>query len=303
MALTPEQRNILAQIKRIGAQRGASPKEIKAAIETGLVESNLSNPAGGTADSGGWRQERRSLYKDPTNVAASINRFFDETGRVRSRYARAGDLAAAVQRPAAQYRGRYQGVSGRAAALMGMKGSAPGVAASAPSPAPGVDNSQARRAAIAQFLGDKNADPVDFAMQVRSLKDTPATTTTTRAPRAPRAAPASTGGSVGTFGNQKVAGWIAPILDYARRNGWQGTVTSGYRSYADQQRIYNSGVRPAAKPGTSNHEFTAFPGGAVDVSNAAQLARILAKSPYAGKLVWAGAKDPVHFSHPRNGSY
>ena len=62
-------------------------------------------------------------------------------------------------------------------------------------------------------------------------------------------------------------------------------------------------MRPAAKPGTSNHEFTAFPGGAIDVSNAAELSRILKSSPYASKLVWAGAKDPVHFSHPRGGSY
>jgi murein DD-endopeptidase MepM/ murein hydrolase activator NlpD len=41
---------------------------------------------------------------------------------------------------------------------------------------PGVDNSVARSAAIAQFLGDKRADPVTFAMQVRGLRDTPATT-------------------------------------------------------------------------------------------------------------------------------
>jgi hypothetical protein len=33
------------------------------------------------------------------------------------------------------------------------------------------------------------------------------------------------------------------------------------------------------------------------------LNRILSRSPYAGKLVWAGSKDPVHFSYPHNGSY
>jgi hypothetical protein len=108
---------------------------------------------------------------------------------------------------------------------------------------------------------------------------------------------------VANFEGHKVAAWIAPALEYARQHGWKGQVTSGFRSFADQQRIYNSGVRPAAKPGTSNHEFTAYPGGAVDVSAAQQLAQILAKSPYAGKLVYAGAKDPVHFSHPHNGGY
>lgn len=71
----------------------------------------------------------------------------------------------------------------------------------------------------------------------------------------------------------------------------------------DQTRIYNSGVRPAAKPGTSKHEGSDFPRGAIDVSGAEQLARILRGTPYARKLKYAGAKDPVHFSNPRNGSY
>ena len=90
---------------------------------------------------------------------------------------------------------------------------------------------------------------------------------------------------------------------YARKHGWKGQVNSGYRSYADQKRIYNSGVRPAAKPGTSNHEGTEFPRGAIDVSEAQQLSRILLKSPWARKLIYAGTKDPVHFSRPHNGNY
>lgn len=103
------------------------------------------------------------------------------------------------------------------------------------------------------------------------------------------------------FEGKQVAAWIAPELKYAREHGWKGTVTSGFRSFADQTRIYNSGVRPAAKPGTSNHEGAQFPRGAVDVSDAQTLSRILKhkKSP----LVFAGAKDPVHFSHPHGGSY
>ncbi len=117
-----------------------------------------------------------------------------------------------------------------------------------------------------------------------------------------QAGAASTGGTA-DFAGKRVAKWIAPILEYARQQGWKGGVNSGFRSLGEQTRIYNSGVRPAAKPGTSNHEFTVFPGGAVDVSEAQQLANILRRSPYAGKLQWAGSKDPVHFSHPHNGSY
>jgi hypothetical protein len=175
----------------------------------------------------------------------------------------------------------------------------------------GVDNSALRQAAIAQFLQTKGADPVDFAMQVRALKDVPGrkvTTTRTTAPSAssgngPQATSFKAAKGVASFEGKKVAAWIAPILSFARQHGWKGTINSGYRSYADQQRIYNSGVRPAAKPGTSNHEFTAYPGGAIDVSDAATLSKILANSPYAKRLVWAGSKDPVHFSHPHNGSY
>lgn len=105
------------------------------------------------------------------------------------------------------------------------------------------------------------------------------------------------------FGDKKVAAWIDPILKYAQQHGWKGSVQSGYRSKAEQERIYDSGVRPAAVPGTSNHEGDEFPRGAVDVSEAQRLSEIIKHSPYAGTLVWAGSRDPVHFSHPHNGGY
>jgi hypothetical protein len=110
-------------------------------------------------------------------------------------------------------------------------------------------------------------------------------------------------GTVRDPSGKPVAAWIEPILNYARKHGWGGSVSSGWRSYAAQAAIYNSGVRPAALPGTSNHEQTRYPGGAVDVTDAAQLSAVLMRSPYGQTLVWAGAKDPVHFSHPHGGSY
>jgi hypothetical protein len=120
-----------------------------------------------------------------------------------------------------------------------------------------------------------------------------------------QAAQTVSAGSAGasTLDGHLVAPWIVPILLYARSKGWKGHVTSGYRSKAEQTKIYNSGVRPAAAPGTSNHEGLIFPSGAVDVTEAAQLSQILLHSQYAKVLVYAGAKDPVHFSHPHNGSY
>jgi len=118
--------------------------------------------------------------------------------------------------------------------------------------------------------------------------------------------PGSNVAGLGKFGSSQVAGWISPILNWAQQHGWKGQVTSGYRSAADQQRIIDTGANgsnPVAAAGHSNHQMTAFPGGAVDVSMAQQLSNLLMHSPYAGQLVYAGAKDPVHFSHPHNGSY
>lgn len=116
--LSQEQLAVARAIVRIARKRRESPKEVKAAIETGLVESGLRNLSYGDADSQGWRQERASLYSNPTNLSASINRFFNETSAVQGKYGTAGALAAAVQRPAAQYRGRYQEVSQDAEAIL-----------------------------------------------------------------------------------------------------------------------------------------------------------------------------------------
>jgi hypothetical protein len=115
-----------------------------------------------------------------------------------------------------------------------------------------------------------------------------------------------------SFDGKKVAAWIAPALRDARAAGVGFSLSSGWRSDQEQTRIYQSGVRPAALPqslggGGSNHEFKAFPGGAVDVDNtdggATRLAAWLARSKYRKLLVYAGPKDPVHFSHPHGGSY
>jgi hypothetical protein len=94
-----------------------------------------------------------------------------------------------------------------------------------------------------------------------------------------------------------IAGWIAPILDWASQHGWTGSVTSGYRDYQQQAAINASGAY-SAPAGKSNHETTQYPGGAVDVSNPSQLIDVL--KGYAGpyKLVGGvlGAVDPEHFS-------
>lgn len=193
---------------------------------------------------------------------------------------------------------------------------------------PGVDNSATRQSYLLNYLSERGKPGalLDLAGELKSAQDVPGRTVS-KTVKVPSSSPSSkykaapAGKTMGqgfyfkhpgqttkihgttNFEGHTVAGWIRPALVYARRHGWTGSINSGFRSFAEQQRIYNSGVRPAAVPGTSNHEGADFPRGAVDVSNASQLSSILSKSPYAHLLVFAGAKDPVHFSHPHGGSY
>lgn len=165
VGLDREQRAVLRRINSIGRQRGATPIERKAAVEIGLVESELRNLPGGDADSAGWRQERQSIYRDPTNLDASIGRVFDEMRAQRGRYGSAGALAAAVQRPAAQYRGRYQERSAEADRLLGMAGggssttSSPGVDATPAAAQAGVDGSAGQELAALMAAAVAPAQP------------------------------------------------------------------------------------------------------------------------------------------------
>jgi hypothetical protein len=102
-----------------------------------------------------------------------------------------------------------------------------------------------------------------------------------------------------TYQGVQVCSYIVPILNEARQLGWHGRVLSGYRSYADQVRIHNSGVFSAA-PGTSNHEGcagrTSGPGnGAVDVSDYVAFGRAMAQLGYPLRNS-LGSVDPGHFS-------
>jgi hypothetical protein len=94
-----------------------------------------------------------------------------------------------------------------------------------------------------------------------------------------------------------IAGWIVPVLDWASQHGWTGSVTSGYRSYSQQSAINASGAF-SAPAGKSNHESTQYPGGAVDVTDPAQLIQVLKGYTGPYQLVGGvlGAADPEHFS-------
>jgi hypothetical protein len=172
---------------------------------------------------------------------------------------------------------------------------------------PGVDRSSERRALILQFLQQRErpGSVVSLATGLQGAHDTPSRKVTVT--RHAASTPSSQHGGLATFDGKPVSAWIKPLLQYARQRGWKGTVTSGYRSDAAQTAIYKSGVRPAAVPKSlggagSKHEEKGFLRGAVDVSDAATLDRILRAKH--SRLKFAGARDPVHFSVPSgNGSY
>jgi hypothetical protein len=307
--LNKQQRTILNTLLGQARRQGATPRSTKALVEAGLVESGLRNLNHGDRDSLGVLQQRPSQgWNNATNPSLAARDFLARAMRLNAQGFKgsAGELAQAVQGSA--FPGRYDQQGGLAASLLGgsgAQGASQGSSTTTTRTTPGVDNSKLRTQLIAQYvLAGQNADALTaLAAALPGAADTPGRTVTKTTRPSSGGSSSTSAKGVATFEGKKVAAWIAPILTYARQHGWQGTVNSGYRSLADQTRIYNSGVRPAARPGTSNHEFTAFPGGAIDASDAQTLARILQRSPYANKLVWAGAKDPVHFSHPHNGAY
>jgi hypothetical protein len=94
-----------------------------------------------------------------------------------------------------------------------------------------------------------------------------------------------------------IASWISPVLDWASQHGWSGSVTSGYRSYSEQASLNAQGLY-SARAGTSNHETADYPGGAVDVTDPAQLSQVL--KGYTGPQTLVGGVlgpvDPEHFS-------
>lgn len=106
-----------------------------------------------------------------------------------------------------------------------------------------------------------------------------------------------------------VANWIATQVLAARAFGWPGQVTSGVRTKAQQVLACinvcgnpNGCPGRCAQPGTSNHEGTRFPAGAVDVTDPDEFDAALARAKSAGRggpypaIRNALPDDPVHRS-------
>lgn len=110
------------------------------------------------------------------------------------------------------------------------------------------------------------------------------------------------GPGVSRFEGQKVANWMKPYLEFARKNGWAGTVTSGFRSPAESEQECIRQCGAPSCPGkcagrTSNHSGNKSPKGALDVSDIRTFARLMESCPLQPRIFNAlGAADPEHFS-------
>lgn len=91
--------------------------------------------------------------------------------------------------------------------------------------------------------------------------------------------------------------WLRPYAEALVRYFPQLTVTSVYRSYSDQLRLWNqraSNPYPVAPPGQSYHEY----GRAWDMVGPADVLAIAGRSWQAWGGTWGGAfknADPIHF--------
>ncbi len=123
MGYSPEQLQVARQALRAARKFGATPREQKALISAGLVESTLqhekySQVGSGDRDSVGFLQQRPSQGWGPAgeSVATDTRQFLEAARRARGVKGSAGKLAQAVQRSG--YPDRYDQRGGDAEAIL-----------------------------------------------------------------------------------------------------------------------------------------------------------------------------------------
>jgi predicted secreted protein len=178
-----DRKKILRAINREASQikdPRARKKFLRAAVQTGIVESGLRNLNYGDADSQGWRQERASLYKDPTNIKASVRRFREEFQQHYDPGEASYEVAAQVQRPAEQYRGRYKDVAAEAEKILAGQPTVQGAPAGVPAgpsykTVPGVDRSADRQALRINYLSERGKPGalLELGAGLQDAQDTP----------------------------------------------------------------------------------------------------------------------------------
>lgn len=105
-----------------------------------------------------------------------------------------------------------------------------------------------------------------------------------------------------SFDNRWVSSEFVPYLRWARDNGWDGRLVSGWRSPAYSTSLCYSMCGAPRCPGrcagsSSRHSKIALHEGAIDVTDYSEFAALMARCPLQPRLRNVlGARDPVHFS-------
>jgi hypothetical protein len=107
---------------------------------------------------------------------------------------------------------------------------------------------------------------------------------------------------VSWYDGKQVASWLVPYLQWARKNGWNGRLVSGWRDPAYSEKLCWAMCGRPSCPGrcagrNSNHSGSVPHAGAVDVSSYTQFGALMKRCPYSPRIFnGLGARDPVHFS-------
>jgi hypothetical protein len=105
---------------------------------------------------------------------------------------------------------------------------------------------------------------------------------------------------VAMFDGRPVAAWLKPYLDFARANGWRGTLNSGFRTPERSEEIcFEKCGHPTCADcagKSSNHSGKVKPRGAIDVSDFTTFGQLMRQCPLDPPIFNAVAGDPVHFS-------
>ena len=106
---------------------------------------------------------------------------------------------------------------------------------------------------------------------------------------------------VASFDGRPVAAWMKPHLDWARANGWQGSINSGYRTpeYSEHLCINMCGAPSCSGKcagRSSNHSGRVPPSGAIDVSDYVRFGELMKRCPHTPRLFNDLPNDRVHYS-------
>lgn len=192
MGLSTEQRRNVRRVIQRAKRKGASPRELKAAVTAAAVESNYRHLSYGDRDSVGILQQRPSQGWGPAgeSIERDVDQFLAQARKVNRAGFKgsAGQLAQAVQRSA--FPGRYDERGSEADRLIRQFGgkvspsgggspqkSSGGRVVARTTTTPGVDNSALRQSLKLDYLQNRGKPGalISLATGLQEAKDTPAT--------------------------------------------------------------------------------------------------------------------------------